>query len=125
MPDENWFSPHFWTHTQGYKMCLCVVANGEGPAGGKFTSILIHMMKGEFDNQLVWPFSGIITVELVDQQGGGEHWSKEIYITQSTLDEVANRLVDGERSEKSWEIFNYIPHDKLGPKYLKDDRLCF
>ena len=28
--NDNWFSPPFYTHPQGYKICLCIVANGEG-----------------------------------------------------------------------------------------------
>ena len=124
-PDDNWFSPHFWTHPQGYKVCLCIVANGEGPAEGHYTSVLIHMMKGEFDDQLKWPFRGIITVMLVDQEGGEDHWSQEVHITKRTPDEVADRVIQGERTKKGWGLFQYIPQSKLQPKYLKNDRLCF
>lgn len=124
-PDDSWFSPHFWTHPQGYKVCLCIIANGEGPAHGHYTSVLIHMMRGEFDDQLKWPFRGIITVQLLDQEGGEDHWSQEVHITKRTPDEVADRVMNGERTEKGWGLFQYIPHARLLPKYLKNDRLCF
>ena len=123
--DDNWFSPHFWTHPQGYKVCLCIIANGEGPAQGHYTSVLIHMMRGEFDDQLQWPFRGIITVMLVDQEGGEDHWSQQVHITKRTPDEVADRVQKSERTKKGWGLFQYIPHSKLEPKYLKNDRLCF
>lgn len=123
--DGEWFSPPFWTHPQGYKMCLSVIANGEGPAKGQFISVLLHMMRGEYDDQLQWPFRGIVTVQLLDQQGGADHWTKEIYITKRTPDEVAGRVVDGNRSGKGWGLFQFISHSKLAPKYLKDDHLCF
>ena len=32
--DDMWCSPHFYTCSNGYKMCLCVWANGFGPAEG-------------------------------------------------------------------------------------------
>ena len=124
-PDDNWFSPHFWTHPQGYKVCLCIIANGEGPAQGHYTSVLIHMMRGEFDDQLKWPFRGIITVMLVDQEGGEDHWSQNVHITKRTPDEVADRVMKGERTKKGWGLFQFIPQSKLEPKYLKNDRLCF
>ena len=99
-PDDNWFSPHFWTHPQGYKVCLCIIANGEGPAQGHYTSVLIHMMRGEFDDQLKWPFRGIITVMLVDQEGGEDHWTQEVHITKRTPDEVADRVTNGEDEKR-------------------------
>ena len=123
--EDNWFSPHFWTHPQGYKVCLCIIANGEGPAQGHYTSVLIHMMKGEFDDQLKWPFRGIITVQLLDQEGGEDHWSQEVHITNRTPDEVADRVIKGQRTKKGWGLFQFIPHAKLEPKYLNNDSLCF
>ena len=118
----------FWTHPQGYKMCLCIVANGvESPPHGNYISVLVHMMKGEFDDQLQWPFRGIITVQLLDQEGGEDHWMKEIYmyLLDRTPDEVAGKVENGERSKKGWGLFQFIKHSKLQPKYLKNDRLCF
>lgn len=124
-PDDNWYTPHFWTHPQGYKVCLCIIANGEGPAQGHYTSVLIHMMRGEFDDHLKWPFRGIINVQLVDQEGGEEHYSQGVHITKRTPDEVANRVMEGERTKKGWGLFQFIPHSKLEPKYLKNDKLVF
>ena len=75
--EADWYSPPFYTHIGGYKMCLNIVANGWG--SGKYThvSMTVHMMKGEFDSHLQWPFKGEITVQLVNQKEGGEHYERK------------------------------------------------
>ena len=60
--DERWFSPAFYTHVGGYKMCLKIAANGWGDGEGTHVSVSVYMMKGEFDSHLKWPFKGEITV---------------------------------------------------------------
>lgn len=123
---DSWFSPPFYTNPQGYKICLCVVANGEGPADGQYTSVLIHMMKGDYDRYLKWPFRVVITVHLLDQDGNEDnHHKQKIYITDRTPNEVAKRVMDGERAEFGWGMFHFIEHEKLEPNYLKNDCLCF
>ena len=122
--NDKWFSPHFWTHSQGYKMCLSVIANGEGELEGKCVSILLHMTKGKFDDLHQWPFRGIIVVQLLDQNED-KHWTKELHITDEAPDEMANRVIDGEMSKKGWGRFEFIAHDDLKKGYLKNNRLCF
>ena len=46
------------------------------------------MMKGEFNSYLQWPFKGEITVRLVNQKEGGEHY-------EENLVEVSDAAVDG------------------------------
>jgi TNF receptor-associated factor 4 len=123
--NENWFSPPFYTHPQGYKVCLCVVANGEGPLYGKYTSVLLHTMKGDFDSYLKWPLRAAISVLLIDQEGEEKHHIKKLEFTDRTPDDVASRVTEGERAKFGWGLFQYIEHDKLEPRYLKNDRLCF
>ena len=60
-----WFSPPFYSHVGGYKLCLGVVANGCGIGSGTHMSMHVHVMKGEFDRHLKWPFSGDVTVMLM------------------------------------------------------------
>jgi len=55
---DNWYSPPFYTHPQGYKMCLSVVANGSGDGKGTHVSVFAYLMRGDFDDHLKWPFQG-------------------------------------------------------------------
>ena len=53
---DYWYSPPFYSHKGGYKMCLKVYANGCGDGKGTHVSVYIYLMKGEFDDNLEWPF---------------------------------------------------------------------
>ena len=59
---DMWYSPHFYTHPCGYKMCLSIDANGIGCGEGTHLSVFVYLMRGEFDDQLKWPFRGSVTV---------------------------------------------------------------
>ena len=123
--DKNWFSPPFYTHHQGYKVCLRIMANGEGSLHGEYTSILLHLMKGEFDDYLKWPLRVAISVILLDQEGEEKHHTKTLEFTDRTSDQVANRVIEGERAEFGWGLFQFIKHDQLEPRYLKNNQLSF
>ena len=60
------FSPPFFTHDRGYKMCLKIYCNGNGRGKGKCLSIYAYILRGEYDDYLLWPFRGSITVEVRD-----------------------------------------------------------
>ena len=67
--NEKWMSPPFYTHAGGYKMCLSVFPNGDKEAKGNHVSIFLHMMQGEFDDHLTWPFSGaVINITALNQR---------------------------------------------------------
>ena len=51
-------------------MCLKVYANGHRKGKGKYVSVFVYMMQGQFDDELEWPFRGNITVKLLNQQDG-------------------------------------------------------
>ena len=49
----SWYSPWFYTHPCGYKMCLRVDANGYGVCRNSHVSVYLHMMRGEYDESLI------------------------------------------------------------------------
>ena len=67
---DYWFSPPFYTHEGGYKMCLKVYANGCGDGEDTHVSVYVYLMKGEFDDDLKWPFplDGLVTIELISKK---------------------------------------------------------
>ena len=117
-----WYSPSFYTHPHGYKMCLRVDANGRSNNG--HVSVGLHMMQGEYDKFLKWPFRGDITIQLINQMGNG-HYIKVIDVTDCA-GEFFNRILSGERSPHEWGFQEFISHTNLLPSYLKDDclKLC-
>ena len=66
-----------------------------------------------------------ISVQLLDQEGGEEHHMKTLEFTDRTPDDVASRVIEGERAKFGWGLFQFIEHDKLEPRYLKNNHLCF
>lgn len=52
---DDWESEPFYAHPQGYKMFLRVEADG-GWSWPTWVSVYIHLMRGEFDHSLAWPF---------------------------------------------------------------------
>ena len=71
--DDVWFSPPFYTGPGGYTMCIGVIANGRGSGAGTHVSVSVHLMRGEYDSRLVWPFRGNITIQLVNHNGNINH----------------------------------------------------
>ena len=123
------YSPAFYTSPKGYKMCISVYANGSGDGANTQVSVYTYIMKGENDDYLLWPFTGTVTIELLNQLEDKNHHSISIKFTSDS--ETSQRVVDKERSSYGWGRAKYISHSDLGHKtanncqYLKDDRLHF
>ena len=60
-------SPPFYTSRDGYKLCLRLYLNGDGPARGSHLAFYITLMRGEFDSICKWPFKKTVTLALLDQ----------------------------------------------------------
>ena len=119
--DDNWISQPFYTHAKGYKMCLRVTANGQSSGKGTHITVAVYLMKGEFDDQLEWPFRGDITIQLLSQQGSGGHFTRTIHRAKGERSEAAA----GEKFISAWCISQFKSHRELIPDYLKDDSLIF
>ena len=63
---EEWKSSPFYTHNRGYKFRLQVYPNGNITGSGSHLSVYAQLMRGEYDNELEWPFEGYIIVELLN-----------------------------------------------------------
>ena len=119
--DDHWVSQPFYTHPHGYMMCLRVTANGQGSGKGTHLTVGVYLMKGEFDDQLEWPFRSDIMIELLNQEGNSEHYAKTIRGAKGERSEETG----GEKFISGWGISRFISFSKLSPKYLRDDSLRF
>ena len=124
--NDVWHSPHFYTHPSGYKMCLEVYAAGESAGKGTHLSVYVRLMKGEFDDQLKWPFRGDITIKLLNQEDDKDHVIKTINFNSSTLEKCCQRVMTKERASYAHGYGVFLPLTELQPKYLKNDciKLC-
>ena len=127
--NDNICSPASYTSPGGYKMCISVYANGNGEGKGTNISVYAFLMKGVDDDLLPWPFTGTVTVELLNQLADENHYSKTMTFPPDK--KPSKRVVMGERSTNGWGFPCYISHSDLiyneakNCQYLKDDRLHF
>ena len=132
--NAEWYSDPVYTHPRGYKLCVRIDANGYKKQRGTHMSVFICLMRGEYDDDLSWPFCGEITVELLDQNAQdsweGNHQRCTICYDENS-DYHGQRVVLGEKSLAGEGEYQFIPHSKLHPdqdstvQYLKDDCLQF
>ena len=118
------YSDPFYSHHNGYKMCLNVVAAGYDEGKGTHLTVLLHVMKGPHDDELTWPLTGKFEIRLLNQISDSEHRSW-ILTFVAGRDAVGSRV---NRSEIGWGLPWHISNtilNKITPTYqfLKDDCL--
>ena len=119
--NETFYSPPFYTSSDGYKMCINVDANGFGDGKGTHVSVYTKLLKGRYDDQLQWPFLGIVTYELLNQLADDKHHSRVII----------HGAVDDMQVGSSRGCPKFLPHSSLchdpatNTQYLHDDTLYF
>ena len=119
--NDEWYSPPFYTHLGGYRICLRVYANGHGTGKGTHVSVYVHLMKGEFDDLLKWPFRGEVTIQL--KKNNPSHYQKILSFDNATLDKCVCKPT--KERNFGWG-FQYLSHaDLYAGGYLKDDKLVF
>ena len=111
--DDAWYSPPFYTHNGGYLMCLAVVANGYGSGSNTHVGVAAHLMAGENDNNLKWPFRGAVTVSILNQRGNHHHVTGTITFSDGTPDVYCARVVSGRRAERGLGNAKFIAHSDL------------
>ena len=119
--NDIWYSPPFYTHLGGYRMCLRVDANGVVGGKGTHVSVHVYLMRGEFDDLLKWPFRGEVTIQL--KKNDPPHYQKILHLSEN--DHVVCKPTK-ERNDGGWGYDEYISHaDLYAGGYLKDDKLVF
>ena len=96
--NEWWYSPSFYTHIGGYKMCLRVDANGWADGKGTHVGVAVYMMRGEFDDHLQWPFKGVVKVQLINQKVGGEHIEQVVVSEDANCEYILCCVLEGDRA---------------------------
>lgn len=118
----SWFSAPFYTHQKGYKMCLRVDANGTMMSRGTHASVFVHLMRGEYDGELKFPFQGDVTIQLLSQEDD-YHCQHTIRFSDKILDVLGARVTTGDRAVFGFGVSKFINQHQLHPKYLKGNSL--
>ena len=108
-------------------MCISVYANGFISGAGTHVSVFVHLMRGEYDDWLVWPFRGDITMQLVNQKSDEDHYERTASFIDPRLN-FSQRVMKGLISAYGCGFRQFISHWKLQSttsQYLKNDCLKF
>jgi TNF receptor-associated factor 4 len=106
--------PEFYSKPGGYKIDVKIVCNGYGEAKGTHVSVYARSWPKEGAN---WPFTGTVTIELLNQLADKNHHSKTTIVNADRVTQISHPL--------------YISHSDLdyneakNCQYLKDDCLYF
>ena len=93
--DRVFKSDPFYSHPGGYKMLVVIRPNSIGERKGSHVSLHVHLLPGEFDNQLHWPFSGKITVQAYERTRDQWSFQRVIEMNERKSGLVAvNRCID-------------------------------
>ena len=127
--NEEWYSSPFYTHNRSYKFRLKVTPNGDGRGRGSHLSVYAQLMRGEYDNELEWPFEGDIRVELLNWRADKNlHHSGRIDFNRySDPDGKRSSRVTNKETANSFGKPQFISHTDLTPttntEYLRDNYL--
>ena len=130
--DEIWVSPPFYTHVAGYKMRIDVYPNGDSTGRGTHVSVYLHMLQGENDDYLPWPFPGaVITILFLNQRGVMKNMVLEsfghaaAYLTieagEPSDQQFCQRVTNGTYGQ-GLGFRKLIPNSKIG-RYVINDTL--
>ena len=117
-------SPPFFTSMYGHKMCMRVNLNGVDSGVGKHISLFVHMMQGEWDEVIEWPFTGRITLSILDQSENVEYRRHimETLIAKPNL--LAFQRPTAPRNYKGYGYVEFAPIDTLvDGKYVKNNTM--
>ena len=121
-----WDSESFYTHDKGYKMSFSVdVVFGS-------LRVSMYLLRGEYDEFLLWPLQGSINILLINQLNNRNHYSFNFMYDVDTLAEIGDRVKSGKiRSDKNVSSSQKLSYNNLlissarNVCYLKNNSLIF
>ena len=129
---EEWYSNPFFTFTGGHRMCTSIYANGMNNGKNTHLSVLMHLMKGPYDDNLQksghWPLRGIFTIELLNQLHDENHYTRNLTFNSTTPKRYARRVQDSDRPSIGWGEVYFISQNAIlrnKSNYLVDNNLYF
>ena len=91
-------------------------ANGRGKSKDTHISIFVNLMRGDYDNNLQWPFEGDIVVEFLNWREDNHHYRGDTISLNRHNDtdgSFTSRVTEGEYAPTLWGIPHFITHSSL------------
>ena len=112
-------SPFYTTGAGKYKfeLHICIAAYivpGHENSSNTYMSVHASLLKGEYDDLLMWPFKGSISVTLLNQIENSDHFTKQIWLPHEPSSvEYTERVTGGRYRNRSWGQVGFISHWEL------------
>ena len=127
---EEYQSPPFYTSARGYRICLKVYPAGDGTGKGTHVSMFGCLMKGDYDDELNWPFTADVVVDILNWRGGKNHHRVVCKFNEGSSDDARARVYDdnkvasGHGNQEAIEISSLMSSPSSDPQYLSEDCIC-
>ena len=127
---DIYWSPPFYTSARGYRMCLKVYPAGTGIGKGTHVSIYGYLMKGDYDDELNWPFTADVVVDILNWKGDHSHHRVVLQFNDDTSSSARVYDADdlapvGQGNTKAIKIGTLVVNDWSSVKqYLSEDCMC-
>lgn len=132
--NEYWRGPEFYSHIGGYKMSLVVNPNSRTDRSG-YMGVYLQMLRGEYDEELKWPFYGTVKVQMLNRLSNEGHFEKVLLDASSYKSEnfhisMVDRVV-GNEATSVWGDKNFIAvksldyNEMTNTQYLKENTIFF
>ena len=119
MGNDEWISLPFYL--DGYKLCLTAFVNGDPhQSSDGYFSLYAHLMKGDNDNQLSFPFQHTVTLELVHKSNEANNKKQNLPYTSSMKRKYNGRVTGPKDKAKGWGFARFISHAELNSFFHGD-----
>ena len=98
--------------------------NGVDSGVGKHVALFVHMMQGDYDNILEWPFTGRIALSILDQSDTAEfrHHISETLVAKPNL--LAFQRPTAPCNYKGYGYVEFAPIEQIRePQYVKNNTM--
>ena len=103
-------------------MCLRVNLYGVDSGASTHVSTFIHLMQGDFDSLVDWPFPGRIVLTVIDQSEAEQHHVSETLISRPGLQAFLRPRTP--RNHKGYGYVEMISHPTLRTRgYVKNNTM--
>ena len=114
----------FYSFPKGYKFSITIYPNGTRKCRGTHLSIYVGLLRGEYDDQLQWPFQGAVFVELYNCVTNS--WDGKPEIEFEERDDVKfTGKTEEARSNPGLGFPNWVSLDDLDLHYCHNDMVRF
>ena len=128
---RSYYSCPFYTHHRGYKMQIRVYPYGDRE-GNTDMALYFYLMRGEYDDNLKWPFEKTVSITLLNQLQDSEHQTRIIEFLDSEKYREFIKKIDSSKTRsdigRGFPYFislSEVESATAHRQYLIDDTLYF